>query len=188
MSTTPSKPFTLPVIPEQIPPELRAVPQWVAWRWQLRSGRPQHGVSLSYHEPKWTKPPLDAKTGRLAKVDDPSTWATFDAALEFHRSHKEGTDGVGLVLTAELNLTAWDLDDAIDLETGEVSPLALELIERLASYTERSPSGTGFRIFSRGLFPGGGRKITALKLEIYSSGRYVTLTGQTIGKGAIHAK
>ena len=40
-----------------------------------------------------------------------------------------------------------DLDCCIDPATGEIEPWAVEIIERLGSYTEVSPSGTGLKIF-----------------------------------------
>ncbi len=70
MSATPS---TLAVIPENIPAELTALPNWVGWRWAERDG-------------KWTKPPINVETGNGAKSNDASTWCSFDAALHSYQN------------------------------------------------------------------------------------------------------
>ena len=50
---------------EAIPAELRALDQWVVWRYAIRDG-------------KKTKPPYNARyPKRGAKSDDPTTWSTF---------------------------------------------------------------------------------------------------------------
>jgi len=48
-------------------------------------------------------------------------------------------------------------------------------VERLNSYTEKSPSGTGIHIFIKAKLPPGGRKKG--DFECYESGRYLTMTG-----------
>ena len=50
------------------PAELRERPQWVAWRYEVRKGKP-------------TKVPIKPSSGGKAKSNDSSTWDTFDAAL-----------------------------------------------------------------------------------------------------------
>src|SRR4029077_8903158 len=69
------------------PAELARRPQWVAWRLVPREG-----------EPKPTKVPYDARTGRHASTTDPSTWATFEEAAAFC-AHHEWASGVGYVLS-----------------------------------------------------------------------------------------
>jgi len=56
-----------------------------------------------------------------------------------------------------------------------IEPWAREIIDRLQSYTEFSPSGTGLHILVRGnLPPGGNRKG---RVEMSDSARYFTMTG-----------
>jgi len=64
MSKTP-RPVALPVQPEHIPEDLKALPQWVTWRY-------------TWQQEKWDKPPRPAPTGRLASSTDPRTWSLFD--------------------------------------------------------------------------------------------------------------
>jgi len=69
-----------------------------------------------------------------------------------------------------------DLDHCRDPQTGEITPRALEIVQRLDSYTEISPSGDGLHILVIGQLPRQGNKCGGI--EMYSSGRYFTVTGQ----------
>lgn len=57
----------LPVSAENVPDELKALPQWVVWQAMERNG-------------KLTKPPRQID-GQAAKANDPSTWTTFEKAM-----------------------------------------------------------------------------------------------------------
>jgi putative DNA primase/helicase len=52
------------------------------------------------------------------------------------------------------------------------------IVQRLNSYTEISPSGTGLRIFLEAKLPPQDRKIG--KIECYETGRYLTVTGNRL--------
>jgi putative DNA primase/helicase len=58
-------------------------------------------------------------------------------------------DGIGLVLTEDDPYAAGDLDHCRDPQSGEIQPWAQAIVNRLQSYTEISPSGTGLRILLR---------------------------------------
>src|SRR6188768_1113269 len=105
---TPPAALPFPTEPGQIPAELADVPQWVAWYWKP-TGRP---------EKPWTKPPLDPKTGRPAKADDPATWGTFRQAAAWAQRH--GLAGIGIELTPDLGITGVDLDGCRDPATGAI--------------------------------------------------------------------
>ena len=91
---------------------------------------------------------------------------------------RHGLDGVGLVLTAEDDLTGIDLDDCIT-DSGSRTPLAAEIIGYGESYAEVSPSGEGIRIFIRGKIERA-LKDHATGVEVYSTGRYLTVTGNQV--------
>jgi hypothetical protein len=82
---------------------------------------------------------------------------------------------MGVVLTKSGPYTVIDLDHCRDPETGIIEPWAQEIIDRLASYTEISPSGTGVHIWVKGKLPPGRRR--KRNFEAYDSDRYLTLTG-----------
>ena len=144
-----------------IPDELKALRQWVVWRWEERDG-------------KATKPPYSASTGKLASSTDSATWATFEEALAARR---EGDwNGVGFVFTPDDPFCGVDLDKCRNPVTGEIDPQAREIIDALDSYTEVSPSSSGLHVLVKGRLPGSGRKRG--DLEMYDSGRYFCVTGE----------
>lgn len=87
--------------------------------------------------------------------------------------------GVGVVLVKGGKLIGIDLDACI-LHDG-IAPWAREIIELGETYAERSPSGRGIRLFARGQLEND--KAIAAKdagVEVYSWGRYLTVTGDHI--------
>jgi hypothetical protein len=171
---TPEMPTPRPVRPENIPPELRALPQWVVWRYTWKED-----------ENEWTKPPYDAHTGENASSTNPSTWATFEGALAAYRAG--GWDGVGFVLLPEDNLGIIDLDKCRERSTGVAEKWARDVVSSMNTYTEVSPSGTGLRIVCRGRKPDRERSKRG-RVEIYDGltskgkpgGRYLTFTGHRV--------
>jgi len=83
-------------------------------------------------------------------------------------------DGIGFQLGD--SYTGIDLDDCRDARSGDIEPWAREIIRQLDSYTEISPSGTGIHILAKGTLPPRGRRKGPV--EIYSGGRYLTMTGE----------
>jgi putative DNA primase/helicase len=156
----PPKPVPLQVIPEQIPAELKAIDQWVIWRYFWQKG-------------KWDKPPLQSHTGNLASTTSPQTWSTFEAAIDTYNSGS--MDGIGFVFAKKNRLVGIDLDHCRNSETGIIDAWALEIIRTIWSYTELSPSGTGIHIIGGGTLPGPGKKTP--QIEMYDTGRYFTITG-----------
>jgi hypothetical protein len=169
------RPQALAVQTDNIPNALAETLHWVAWNY-VEEVDPASG------EICYDKPPVNARTGSLAKSTAPSTWCGFIDAVEFMRRRK--LDGIGFVLhrTAEQGdapgLVGIDLDKCRDPQTGAVEPWAREVIERLATYTEVSPSGRGLRAFLLGKLPPSGRKKGPV--EMYETGRYVTVTGHKL--------
>ena len=156
-----------------IPAVLQQRPNWVCWKLIVRDGKP-------------TKIPFNAKTGKAAKSDDPSTWTTFEQAVEAVRSHNGNEySGVGFELGGT-NLVGLDFDGAIT-NKGIIDPYALTILKLLGSpYTEVSPSGTGLHAFIEcAVLPEGGRELTKNHqgIGIYhgrEAGRYFTMTGELV--------
>ena len=146
------------------PQELMALPQWICWR--MEPG------------PKGEKPrkvPYDPKTGRKASSTNPQTWATLPEA-EAARDKYLFT-GLGFVFTEACGIVGVDIDHC-STEDGVLNDTARAILEKYPSYTEISPSGTGLHIFYHGTMPGKGNKNSATGVEMYSTGRYFTMTGQ----------
>lgn len=142
-----------------LPSAMRSADRWVLYRLEQRDG-------------KRTKVPYQARSPeRRAAVNEPSTWAPFNVALAAYRAGN--ADGLGFVLGE--GITGIDLDHCIDPTTGEIAAWAREIVAQLASYTERSPSGTGLHVLVRGGLPSGGRRKGPV--EMYDDGRFFTVTG-----------
>lgn len=150
--------------------ELATLRQWVCWR-------------LVPRKPKPTKVPYCPATGEFASTVDPKTWGTFqEACSAFVQSGDYA--GIGFVFTEGDPYVGVDLDNAI-ADDGTVSAEAQEICRSFATYTEISPSGRGLHLVGRtklGAFKG----IKKGKIEVYSAGRYFTITGQ-VPEGAPEA-
>ena len=120
---------------DNIPEELRALPQWVGRRGKI---------------------PLNPATGEGAKAGIPSTWGTLEQAVTGVNAGR--FEGIGFEFATGGGLVGIDLDHVANPHTGEIQPWALEIVQRLDSYTEYSPSGTGLHIFVHGDIPEAGRK------------------------------
>lgn len=157
-----------------IPSELKALPQWILWRFENRNG-------------KHTKIPYQAD-GNEAMANNRRTWSTFATVVKFYL---EGDyDGIGFVFSRQDNYIGIDIDKCI--VDGKVNTFANEIIDTLDSYTEFSPSGKGLHIIIKGNLPqsvlGTGRKNTKHGLEIYSYGRYFTFTGNRENSNEIYER
>lgn len=75
-----------------------------------------------------------------------------------------------------------DLDDCIDPASGAIKPWGREFIERLASYSEISPSGTGVKVFLKGNKPGTRcrKQFADGEVEIYDNDRFFVVTGRRL--------
>ncbi|MGE6615763.1 phage/plasmid primase, P4 family [Bacillus mycoides] len=147
----------------EIPAELKALPQWILWKFETRNG-------------KQTKVPCQV-TGEMAQANNRRTWSTFATAVKFYL---EGDyDGIGFVFSRQDNYIGIDIDKCVT--DGKTNAFATEIIDTLDSYTEFSPSQKGIHIIIKGSLPqsvlGTGRKNTKHGLEIYSYGRFFTFTG-----------
>jgi hypothetical protein len=174
--SSPTRPRALAVNPDNIPPELRALPQWVAWRYTEEID-PETGDS------DFDKPPVNARTGSLASATDPGTWADFGTALAAYRDPENGLDGVGFVpwrLPGDdsTGIVAVDLDHCREPQSGRLETWASSVLDELPAYAELSPSATGVRLFCLGKLPPNGRKKGAF--EVYETSHYVTVTGQRL--------
>jgi putative DNA primase/helicase len=152
----------LPVNPSAIPEALKRLSQWMCWR----------GVWLPDKQ-KWDKVPLIAGTHRKASSTNPKTWTTFAAVWKVYQ--QGGVDGIGFGVLQANQLTGIDLDDCRDPDSGEIVAWAQAIVDRLQTYTEVSPSGTGLRLWLYATREQRGRRKG--HIEVYSWGRYLTLTG-----------
>ncbi|QLG29823.1 hypothetical protein HUG10_19620 (plasmid) [Halorarum halophilum] len=149
--------------PVGVPREFVDVDQWICWREEERDGKP-------------TKIPITPGTGVFASSTDPETWTNFETALEYIRSDE--ADGLGFVFSENDPFVGIDLDDCRDPETSSIDDDARDIVNRLDSYTEISPSGTGFHVLVEGELPEGGNRHGSV--EMYESARFFTMTGDRV--------
>jgi predicted P-loop ATPase len=119
--------------------DLAHQPRWTAWRNERRDG-----------SDKLTKVPY-AAPGQRSQSDNPKTWISRGAADRVAPVIINGArGGVGIWLGNlgdGMVLIGIDLDTCRDSKTTIIEPWALDIIERVNSYTEVSPSDTGCKIY-----------------------------------------
>ena len=150
---------------DNIPQMLKRHPNWVVW-------------GIHNAPPKSPYNPASLLSGRLspAKAGIPETWSSYPLATECVM--RGLARGIGYEFDGRV--CGIDLDHVID--DGAIAPEAQEIVGKLNSYTEVSPSGSGLHIFV--LVPGANITRHRRKdcfLEIYDTGRYFTVTGNLCG-------
>ncbi len=154
----------------EFPAELIALPQWVLWKLEKRGDR----VTKIPYQPNCLK--ADSTSGQ--------TWSDFQTVKAAFVKNPNYS-GVGFVFSVDDPYVGIDLDKCRDPVTGVVEPWAAEVLDRISSYTELSPSGTGFHLIGKGKLPPTGRRKG--QVEMYDSGRYFTVTGDRYGQSSIEA-
>jgi hypothetical protein len=140
---------------DQIPQELREFRHFCCWNYETRgAGRK-------------TKIPYNPVTGNFASVSRLDTWVSYHEALMFSQCY----DGIGFLLGPEDPYFFIDLDHTEDPDQIEFQK---QIFEQFDTYAERSPSGKGLHLIGKGSIPSGAR---VGPVEIYSSGRYMAMTG-----------
>lgn len=156
-----------------IPMELRELPQWVCWRYEMQGGRK-------------TKVPYSPDGHHKANVNNPATWGTFNDAVS--QSMGPTMDGIGMMLTATDPYTGIDIDDKQTSPASEEERrVQRNILEVFASYTERSVGASwvdeqgntrsGYHIIIKGKINGGRDRN---HVGVYSTMRYLTFSGDVV--------
>jgi putative DNA primase/helicase len=93
------------------------------------------------------KAPIISGTFLHAKSNDSATWVSYPTLLQNIRAGK-GYRNVGFCPDGERTgyLTAIDIDNSVNVQTGQIAPWALRILAFLgATYTEVTVSGSGLR-------------------------------------------
>lgn len=107
--------------------------------------------------------------GRSASSTNPATWATYARA-------KASQIGAGLGFVLGDGIGCIDLDHC--LKDGVVADWAQDVLDQVGrTFIEVSPSGEGLHVWGY-LEPGPGHRRNGV--EIYSVGRYITVTGKPL--------
>ena len=149
-----------PINFETIPESVRILAQWVCWK------------AVARPNGKIIKIPINPRTGRNASTKDPKTWGSFDDAWQ--GVILDGYDGIGFVFVIGDGLVGIDLDNCMGPD-GKLKKWAQDIVDRLGSYTEVSPSGNGVHVLC--FSDATGISYNKDGREMYSEGRYFTFTG-----------
>lgn len=166
---------------DNLPAGLKELRHWVLWKHAERDGKP-------------TKVPIRADNGFPAEADNQTTWCSFENVREAFDKGRGQAEGVGFVFARASGISAIDLDHCRNQATGEIDAWAEAYLDRLNSYSEISPSGTGLHVLVRAsegipkTGEDGGRQKAlkgdgygpGAKIEMYSNKRFFTMTGDVL--------
>jgi Protein of unknown function (DUF3987) len=162
----------------KVPQRLKEKSNWVLWKLAQVNG-------------KITKVPykLDFKNAAASTRSD--EWSDYKSVVEKIMSEGGITEkqGLGRVVQKDERVVGFDLDGCRDSQTGAIAQWAEDIVEAVNSYCEITPSQTGIRVWAVGDLPLGDRVFNLdpavgyggkVKIEIFTDGRYFTVTGQSI--------
>jgi hypothetical protein len=154
---------------DSIPEELKALPQWVLWRYEQK---PDGG--------KQSKVPYQT-SGKLADINKLEHCTDFATVARYSEAWGMG---IGFCFMPSDPYCLIDLDDPWSTEGDKAdwpqdkrefcAKANEQIYTSCASYGELSPSGKGAHLIVRASVAAGRRKDT---IEVYSSGRYGAFTG-----------
>lgn len=151
--------------PQNIPDELKKLPRWVTFAVETRNG-------------KANKVPYVGATNQRAKVSDPATWISYEAALAATQATGRY---LGFAFGPDLPYTFLDFDDVLGAN-GTIKAYASIVVDTLDSYAEASIGGHGVHVICGGRPPERFTKAGVQgRVEVYpvSGGRFALLTGNT---------
>lgn len=153
---------------ERVPEEMRNRPNWVIVRTKPNEEKGRLDKFL-----------IDVHTGKMAKSDDPSTWATFDEAREYAK-HNGGV-ALAYALDGKDNIACIDLDGCMT-ENGDFSEFANSVFNATEGmYCEKSVSGKGLHFFGKT----NGMDVRTFskdgEMEFYQKAHFIAMTGDDYG-------
>ena len=116
---------------EKLPQELKERGAFCLWKYEERDG-------------SRTKVPYQTN-GLCADSSNKVTFTDYAIAVR----HRAAYDGIGIGVFGDI--CAIDIDSCV--ENGVLSDMAKDIITRMNTYTEYSPSGTGMRILFKASLP-----------------------------------
>jgi N12 class adenine-specific DNA methylase len=153
---------------DSVPDEMKNKPNWVIVRTKPNEEKGRLDKFL-----------IDIHTGKMAKSDDPTTWATFDEAREYAKYH--GGVALAYALDGKDGIACIDLDDCYEAN-GDMTPFAADLYKKCnGMYCEKSVSGKGLHFFGKTQ----GMDVRTFsedgEMEFYRSAHFIAMTGDDMG-------
>ena len=172
-----------PLRPEVIPTELANSSQWIVWAYEV--GRRKNGkfgpdkIAYQARDPR-------LKSSRWHASD----WSDLTTALQCVKDNPH-IDGIGYFFSKNDGLIGTDFDNCRDPKTGRIRKEYQFWIDKLDGYAEVSPSGTGIKVWVKGIVDSRcfrndestGFRIPNFAggiIEIYRRGQYFTVTTQVL--------
>lgn len=159
--------------PENIPAFLRQHARWAPFALVPKPGKPG----------KFDKVPRNARNIQFGlSTAKPASWFTFAEALGAYQKHAGIVHGIGYCMTGPHGVVGVDWDGCSDIVGRPTNPWVAEALreaKRRGLYVERSPSGTGFRVFYRGETAEDWTNKAGFEVEVYGGhcARFLTVTG-----------
>jgi primase-polymerase (primpol)-like protein len=164
---------------DAIPEDLRQDKRLCCWR----------AIPDEENPAKINKIPWQPDGIRRLAWSNPANLLSFDEAKDLYLAgqslpaHKgQHYAGIGYIINGSGDLVCIDLDHSIN-EAGEISPGAKVILERLKSYTEKTPSGRGLHIWIKASIDGPNIpqiELDGQAVEIFVRSHHVTLTGDVL--------
>lgn len=154
-----------------VPPDMRKMETWLLWKQAPAKKKDDKPKKVPYYADGRVRGTTDTAADRERLV-------SFDYVMDIYEKDQTRYMGPGFALgqvpDTALILSGIDPDNSVT--GGRIAPQAQKVLDATASYAEFSPSGTGCKIFGTGDI--GTEK--SVDLEIYSGGRFFTVTGEKI--------
>lgn len=155
---------------ENIPQEMKELPNWVAFKSQPSKTKP------GKYDKQLINPNIEMETV-WAKANDSGTWASFDKAINY--AIQNNCQGVAFALQKNLDFCCIDLDGCIG-EDGKINDGARTVLKEFGNtYCEKSISGKGLHVFCKGKLPENFIQRNEI-IEMYNDVRFISMTGMKL--------
>lgn len=158
-----------------VPTDMRELPAWLLWK-EVKADKPADKPKKVPYYASGVK-----RHGKMDIPEDRAQLVTFVEVMAEYARDRERWCGPGVALGALPDGTVQsgiDLDNSVS-DSGVLLPAAQSVVTAAnGTYAEYSPSGTGVKLFGIGDI--GTTKRDASGLEIYSRGRFFTVTGEKL--------
>jgi hypothetical protein len=160
------------------PSDILSRDTWFVWKETNERKIPR----APWNNPEWHD--------KYESAQDPDVWTDADTALTWADRLPGFEPAINIRDRDEYpeeNLVFFDFDDVRDPDTGDIHPVALEIVADADTYAQVSTSGTGIHALGYGEFPDHVKSVKAdlptelgfpdAEIEVYESARFVAMTG-----------
>ena len=151
---------------ENIPQEMRELPNWVCYRAFPNTEK------IGKYKKQLVDPNIESKI-TWAKSNERTTWGTYEKAVSF--AMRNNCTGIAFALEKSLGICCVDLDDCFP--NGKISDTGKTMLKLFGdTYSEKSISHNGIHIFLKGELPKEYIQRNE-EIEMYDDVRFISMTG-----------